>query len=350
LFNKNNKQNIKYTYKYKKIDFDQNIILKYIYLIKQMDENTRKRCFKLTDEDTKIEHIISSNYISSSIEQFYINSKLIDYKDLIKYCILGVVALSASEHKMLHFYDPICSILRSLKFSIRKITEIILSISLRLFSREKEKNLFIYEKYFNLYKELEKRQIFPNDELIILEKKIDEFTQSIKDTRKEVSQEEYNKLMKTEEKKRYTLKYDEKKAKEIKAPSYSFGVNEINKLKISFDTKKTGKKTFDSTYSFITMYDSMSSLLNIYSKDLDSSKINKEEYNKLYRIKKIQEMTSKNFFNNINLDYSNIKNKNNNSRIKHSLSVPRIIIYMKMMLIVIKKEENKIWKKFRLII
>lgn len=48
--------------------------------------------------------------------------------------------------------------------------------------------------------------------------------------------------MKTEEKKRYTLKYDEKKAKEIKAPSYSFGVNEINKLKISFDTKKTGKK------------------------------------------------------------------------------------------------------------
>ena len=279
--NKNNKQNIKYTYKYKKIDFDQNIILKYIYLIKQMDENTRKRCFKLTDEDTKIEHIISSNYISSSIEQFYINSKLIDYKDLIKYCILGVVALSASEHKMLHFYDPICSILRSLKFSIRKITEIILSISLRLFSREKEKNLFIYEKYFNLYKELEKRQIFPNDELIILEKKIDEFTQSIKDTRKEVSQEEYNKLMKTEEKKRYTLKYDEKKAKEIKAPSYSFGVNEINKLKISFDTKKTGKKSFDSTYSFITMYDSMSSLLNIYSKDLDSSKINKEEYNKL---------------------------------------------------------------------
>ena len=80
--------------------------------------------------------------------------------------------------------------------------------------------------------------------MIILEKKIDEFTQLIKDTRKEVSQDEYNKLMKTEEKKRYTLKYDEKKAKEIKAPSYSFGVNEINKLKISFDTKKTGKKTF----------------------------------------------------------------------------------------------------------
>ena len=56
---------------------------------------------------------------------------------------------------------------------------------------------------------------------------------------------------------------------------------------------------------------------------IKNEEINKEEYNKLYRIKKIQEMTSKNFFNNINLDYSNIKNKNNNSRIKHSLSVPR---------------------------
>ena len=56
---------------------------------------------------------------------------------------------------------------------INKIIEIILSISLRLFSKEEKKNLFIYEKYFNLYTEgVEKRKIFPNDELIILEKKL----------------------------------------------------------------------------------------------------------------------------------------------------------------------------------
>ena len=103
--NKNNRQNIKYTYKYKKIDFDQNLILKYIYLLKQMDKQTKLRCFKLTDDNIKTEQIITNNFISSCIGQFYINSKLIDYKDLIRYCILGIVALSASKHKLVHFTE-----------------------------------------------------------------------------------------------------------------------------------------------------------------------------------------------------------------------------------------------------
>ena len=45
---------------------------------------------------------------------------------------------------------------------------------------------------------------------------------------------------------------------------------------------------------------------------LKKEEVNKEEYNKLYRIKKIQEMTSLNFFKNINLDNTNINNRNNN--------------------------------------
>ena len=279
--NKNNRQNIKYTYKYKKIDFDQNLILKYIYLLKQMDRQTKLRCFKLTDDNIKTEQIITNNFISSCIGQFYINSKLIDYKDLIRYCILGIVALSASKHKLVHFTEQIYQIINKLNFSLRKIIEIILSISLRLFSKEEKKNLFIYEKYFNLYTEdVEKRKIFPNDELIILEKKINEFTNSIKRTRVEIIQEDYKKLIQIDEKKRYNLKFDKKRANEIKAPSYSFGVNEINKLKINFEAKKF-KVNFDYTYSFITMYDIISSILNQYYEDLDDSKINKEEYNKL---------------------------------------------------------------------
>ena len=279
--NKNNRQNIKYTYKYKKIDIDQNLILKYIYLLKQMDNITKKKCFKLTKEDIKTEQIITNNFISTSIGQYYINSKLIDYKDLIRYCILGVVALSTSKHKLVHFSEQIYLIIKKLNFSLRKIVQIILSISLRLFSREQKKNLFIYEKYFNLYNEgIEKRNIFPNDELIILENKISEFTNSIQNSWEEIVQEQYKQLMKIDESKRYNLKYDKKRANEIKAPSYSFGVNEIKKLKIVFEAKKF-KVSFDNTYSFITMYDTISSILNKYYEDLDESKINKEEYNKL---------------------------------------------------------------------
>ena len=278
--NKKNKINIKYTYKYKKIDIDNNLILQYIYLIKEMDENTKKRLFKLTDDDIQMKQIISSIFISTSIEKYFINCKFLDYKELIKFSVLGIVALSASKHKLVHFTTPIYQIIGSLKFSVRKFVEIILSISLRLFSNEEDKNLFIYEKYFKIYNEgIEKRQLFPNDELILLEKKIYEFSKKIENTREPIEQEDYRKLIDTKEKNRYSLDYDKKKANEIKAPSYSFGLNEI-KVKIFFKARKKNFK-FESSYSFITIYDKITSMLNEYYKDLDDSKIDKNEYNKL---------------------------------------------------------------------
>jgi len=115
--------------------------------------------------------------------------------------------------------------------------------------------------------------------LIILEKKINEFSKSIANTREEVEQEEFKKLIETKEKNRYTLDYDKKKANEIKAPSYSFGTNEI-KVKINFKTKK--KKTYlEMIYSYVTIYEKITSILNEYYNDLDYSKIDKNEFNKL---------------------------------------------------------------------
>ena len=278
--NKKNKINIKYLYKYKKIDIDQNLLFKYIYMIKQMDNSIKKKCFKLT-EDFQIEQVISSCMISSAMEHYFITSKLIDYKDLLRFAILGVVALTASKHKLLHFTHQIYKIISSLKFSVRKFVEIILSISLRLFSREKDKNLYIYEKYFNIYNEaIEKRQIFPNDELIILEKKINEFSKKIENTRQAIEQEDYRKMMNLKEKERYSLDYDKKKANEIKAPSYSFGTNEV-KIKMTFKVNKKKVAYLETCYSFITIYDKITSILEEYYKDLDYSKINKNEYNKI---------------------------------------------------------------------
>ena len=80
-------------------------------------------------------------------------------------------------------------------------------------------------------------------------------------------------MIDTKEKNRYSLDYDKKKANEIKAPSYSFGLNEI-KVKIIFKARKKNFK-FESSYSFITIYDKITSMLNEYYKDLDDSKIDK---------------------------------------------------------------------------
>ena len=276
--NKNNKNNIKYTYKYKKIDLDQNLILKYINVIKKMDEETKKKCFTLIEDKIEMEKIISSNFISTSIEDFYIKNKLIDFKELIRFSILGIVALSTSKHKLVHFAPQIYEIIGALRFSVRKFVEIILSISLRLFYDEEDKNLYIYEKYFDVYKEgIEKRNIFPNDELIILERKINDFKKTLH-IRKEIIQEDYKKLMETKEKNRYNLDFDKKKINDI-TPVFSFSTNVI-KAKINFKIK--GKKIYyENSFSILTIYKKITSILNKYYQDLDYSAINKEEYNQL---------------------------------------------------------------------
>ena len=295
--NKNNKNNIKYTYKYKKIEFDQNFIIKYIYIINKLDDSTKKQIFQLTKDEIQTKQIISSCFISSCIEKFYIRSKIIDHIELIRFSVLGIVALSASRHTMVFFTTQIYEMMQNLKVSIRKFIEIILSIALRLFSREKEKNLYIYEKYFNLYNEgIVKKQIFPNDELIILKKKIDEFTERIRGTRQEIDQKEYNLLMTNKEKNRFVLEYDKKKANDIKASSYSYGVRE-NKVKISFKAKAISKK-YDTIYSFMHIYTLISDFVNEYYRTLDYSKIDKEEFNKIiiYLIYYISILNENNLF------------------------------------------------------
>ena len=94
-----------------------------------------------------------------------------------------------------------------------------------------------------------------------------------------MEQEEFKKLREIKEKNRYTLDYDKKKANEIKAPSYSFGTNEI-KIKINFKTKKK-KQYLEMIYSYVTIYDKIISILNEYYKDLDYSKIDKNELDEL---------------------------------------------------------------------
>ena len=277
--NKNNRINIKYMYKYKKIDIDNNLLLKYIARIKRMDLNTKKKIFKYYQDDIKMEQIITSNFISTHIEQYYINNKLIDYKELIRFSILCIVALSTSRYTLYHFTPQIYEIIKCLQFSLPKFVEILLSISLRLFSKEKDKNIYIHQKYFNIYYEgIVKRHIFPNDELIILKKKIDEF--SNEKYRKGIIESIEVDMIKSID--IYKLDYDKDKAYEIKAPSYSFGTNEINKVKINFYSKvKNIKESFDSSYSLIKIYETITNILNEYYKDLDYSKIDKKEYNKI---------------------------------------------------------------------
>ena len=150
-----------------------------------MDEKTREKCFKkiIQTEEIDKEKINAKekirtyeNFISSALEKYYIDNKYIDNIELINFSILGIVILTVSKHKLIHFIEPINLIIKNLIFLTRKFTEIFLSVALRFFFREEEKNSNISDIYFDIYKTaIEEKNIFPNDELIKMQKKIFQF-------------------------------------------------------------------------------------------------------------------------------------------------------------------------------
>ena len=275
---KNNIQNIKYVFRYKKIALDQNMILKYIYKLKQMDKNIREKCLEniIKKESIIVEPIKSyENFISASLEKYYIENKLIDYMELISFSILGLVILTASKHTLFYFSLDIEKVVNNLVFLSRK------------FAEEKNQKYYLYDKYFHLYTiAIEKKNIFPNDQLINIKKNIDRFSslfvsEKIDDLfqiQKEIDAMK-NKKYKIDYNKGFLKKYN------ILELNQDYEINEKEKKKkldLKFSTDKI-KVEYPLIYPILKIYEKMCYFLDIYYKNLDYNLILKEkdEYNKL---------------------------------------------------------------------
>ena len=276
-----------YLYKYKKINLDKNILLKYNYLLEQMPLEDRNKCFPYIDTNTitSIKSEIKIKDISNNFDSFLINNKLITSIDIIKSAILNIVALSLSGHKLLFFTEYIYDLIKNINISLNKFVEIILSIAYRVFSNEKNHNLFVYEKYFNIYNiATENNLININRNINAIQEKIKDFVETIKDKSKEVTENNDYKLVKdTEIKKLYSLepKLKEKDVLNIIA-NPSFNGNIKNK-KINFKAKILKDKpiNLNDVFSPLKLLNTTNKILDEYYLNLDFSKVNKDEYKKL---------------------------------------------------------------------
>ena len=276
----------KYYFNYKKIALDQNIILKYFHKLKRMDEETRRKCFKDIIQTKIIEkEPIKSydNFISSALEKYYIKQKSIDNIELINFSILGILILTVSKHSLLGYTKAIDQIISNLFFLTRKFVKIILSICLRIFAKEKNKNINIFKQYFNLYESaIVKKNIFPTDEFKLLLSKINEFMnqEKMKSGVAEIKEK------KDEEKTKYELKYNEKTIKKINffevIEKSEFEENNKRKINIHFKLNKK-KLEYPYVYSIPEIYEKICSYIDVYYKDLDYNIIIKEkdEFNKI---------------------------------------------------------------------
>ena len=285
--NKNYKNNIKCLYKYKQINLDKNILLKYNYLLEQMPIEDKNKCFPYIDSSllSTFESTIKIKDLNSSFENYFINSKLISSLDIIKFSILNIVCLSVSGHKLIYFADSIYNLILKINYSLNKFIFLILSIALRVFNKENNKNLFIYEKYFNIFDFVVKNNlILPNNGLNIIHKNILNFLETNNDKKKEeIEGNDYKSIKDLDNKKLYSLepKIKEKEALNI-ISNASFNGN-LKNNKITFKTKFLKDKIFNinDVFSPLKVYNQLNKMVDEYYQNLDFNKINKDEYKKL---------------------------------------------------------------------
>ena len=175
---KADENNMNYFYKYKKIDLDKNMLLKYGYLLEQMPLEEKNKCFPYigTSLLMALEAKTKIKDICNIFEQYFINNKLINTVEIIKLSILNVIALSTPGHKIIYFTDALNDLIKKINISICKFIHIILSIACRVFIKEKSQNLFIYEKYFNIYNfVVENNLIKPNNDISVIHNNIVNF-------------------------------------------------------------------------------------------------------------------------------------------------------------------------------
>ena len=282
--------NNKYYYKYKRIELDKNLIIEYNYIIEQMDKNELRKIFNLENTDSyiiykPIEQKTTLTKVYNNIEEYFITSNYIEYKDIIIISIINIVALTIHQKTLIHFSLPVYALFLKLFVSIRKYIGIILSIASRLYMREKEKILYIYEIYFNLYRiSIESNNLFPNDELIYLKKIKDSFTSKIKS--KDNYEDKIKKIKNVELEKLYSLE-SQKKLWEIKNTleegEEGKVIDGIIKNKIIFKSKFHKNKiiSYNEIYSPIMLYKISNELLQCYFTDLDFNKVNKYQYEKI---------------------------------------------------------------------
>jgi len=281
------KDNINYYYKYKKINIDQELLLKYCYYLEELfdkSEDIKKKLFPATENSESIKKIISTKDYYNSYDSFLINHKIINLKNIIQFCILNIVILSSSELKLIHFTGPIYEMIRKMNFGVRKYVELILNVSYRVFIKNNITNINEAKVYFDIYKiGMEEKTIFPNDEIIVLEENIKKYMDLLKDETI-IKPEIISHIEETEEKHLFSFepeKIDKSELDNEIGDNLEKEGKMMKKLILNSALLNNEEITSDCILYPYSLYLKLNELTERYYQTLDINSVGRNEYNKL---------------------------------------------------------------------
>ena len=291
-----------YYYKYKELIFDQELILKYSNYLEELSDDVKDKIFPMRYKGKSIEKIIYTKDFYNSYDKYMIKNNMINAKNLIQFCILNIVVLSISELKLIHFTQPIYSLLKDMNLGVRKYVELILNASYRFFFKKGSTLVNEANQYFDIYKNvIEEKNIFPNDELILIEKAIKEYLSSINVQSAIYPNETIVLILNKKEDEIFSLSTDKDNNKKIAKQYENLENRGEIKEKIALISNLLEKEiNSEFIYYPITLYQKLNELVDKYYKDLDFEALDKNEYNKLivdtiYYVKLINKNQNYNF-------------------------------------------------------
>ena len=291
-----------YYYKYKELIFDQELILKYSNYLEELSDDVKDKIFPMRYKGKSIEKIIYTKDFYNSYDKYMIKNNMINAKNLIQFCILNIVVLSISELKLIHFTQPIYSLLKDMNLGVRKYVELILNASYRFFFKKGSTLVNEANQYFDIYKNvIEEKNIFPNDELILIEKAIKEYLSSINVQSAIYPNETIVLILNKKEDEIFSLSTDKDDNKKITKQYENLENRGEIKEKIALISNLLEKEiNSEFIYYPITLYQKLNELVDKYYKDLDFEALDKNEYNKLivdtiYYVKLINKNQNYNF-------------------------------------------------------
>ena len=234
--------------------------------LKKWTMKKKKKLFNIENINTDykpINQTITTKLIYKSMEDYFLFNKLIPITNYINFSILNIFALTIHEKKINCYEDAIIELFKRLKFSVRKYTEIILSIALRLYLKEKDRKYFKYFKFYKLC--IEDMRQYPNEELNYLKEEIEKLEK----------QNDVN-----DDNEQVLVGDNLEKVKRISTIESFDKEKRFNFLQSLLPSKFKKKKNtqIKDMYYLKEIFDSTSKMLNDYYIDCDPKTIDKTEY------------------------------------------------------------------------
>ena len=193
---------IKHFYTYKKVELDSEFIMKYLCILDQMEENLET--LKEKEKIFKTEYLYVSKGktknldILNEIEKYYFENNLLNYKEIIRLCLLYYIILTISKKQLVYFNKEdtsetptpgdnknyrnfIYDLFDCIDLFKNKYIEIILSVAYRYFNNSNEENYFFIQPYIDIYEKcVIKRKILKTEEIYDINKAFSSFALKVK--------------------------------------------------------------------------------------------------------------------------------------------------------------------------